>query len=158
MVVSRIIGRPKSVARTRLAVTSNSSESKTRACEHGDTGRLDAFPNSTLLSAFRLTGTKVRLRITHRGATFAALGYVAHASASEGMGIAFGEIKARDRAILDAWLGEHYEGSGRCHKTTKQAEIAGRCCDLLFRFQVSYLNRSSVEMAGYATAFALHVL
>jgi hypothetical protein len=54
-----------------------------------------------------VTGTKVRLRITHRGATFAALGYVAHASAPEGMGIAFGEIKARDRAILDAWLGEH---------------------------------------------------
>jgi hypothetical protein len=53
-----------------------------------------------------LTGTKVRLRITHRGATFAALGWVAYTSASEGMGIAFGEIDARDRAILDTWLGE----------------------------------------------------
>ncbi len=53
-----------------------------------------------------VTGTKVRLRITHRGATFAALGWVAYASASEGMGIAFGEIEARDRAILDTWLGE----------------------------------------------------
>ncbi len=53
------------------------------------------------------TGTKVRLRITHRGATFAAVGWVAYASASEGMGIAFGGIEARDRAILDTWLGEH---------------------------------------------------
>ena len=53
-----------------------------------------------------VTGTKVRLRITHRGATFAALGWVAYASASEGMGIAFGEIAARDRALLDIWLGE----------------------------------------------------
>ena len=53
-----------------------------------------------------LTGTKVRLRITHRGATFAALGWVAHTSASEGMGIAFGGIEARDRAILDRWLDE----------------------------------------------------
>jgi PilZ domain-containing protein len=52
-----------------------------------------------------VTGTKVRLRITHRGATFAALGRVAYASA-EGMGIAFGKIEARDRAILDVWLGE----------------------------------------------------
>jgi hypothetical protein len=54
-----------------------------------------------------VTGTKVRLRITHRGATFAAPGRVAYASASEGMGIAFGEIEARDRAILDTWLGEN---------------------------------------------------
>ena len=54
-----------------------------------------------------VTGTKVRLRITHRGATFAAFGCVAYASAAEGMGIAFGEIDARDRAILDHWLGEN---------------------------------------------------
>ena len=53
-----------------------------------------------------VTGRKVRLRITHGGATFAALGRVAYASVSEGMGIAFGEIEARDRAILDTWLGE----------------------------------------------------
>jgi hypothetical protein len=53
-----------------------------------------------------LTGTKVRLRITHRGATFAGFGCVAFASAAEGMGIAFGEIEARNRAILDTWLGE----------------------------------------------------
>ena len=54
-----------------------------------------------------VTGTKVRLRITHRSATFAALGRVVYTSASEGMGIAFGGIEARDRAILDTWLGEH---------------------------------------------------
>jgi PilZ domain len=54
-----------------------------------------------------VAGTKVRLRITHRGATFAAVGRVAYASAAEGMGIAFGEVEARDRAILDTWLGEH---------------------------------------------------
>ena len=53
-----------------------------------------------------VTGTKVRLRITHRGATFAALGWVAHTSASDGMGIAFGAIEAKDRALLDIWLGE----------------------------------------------------
>jgi hypothetical protein len=53
-----------------------------------------------------VTETKVRLRITHRGATFAAFGCVAHASASEGMGIAFGRIETKDRAILDTWLGE----------------------------------------------------
>jgi hypothetical protein len=50
------------------------------------------------------------------------------------------------------------ERSGGCHKATKQAEIAGQCCDLLFRFQVSHLNSSSEEMAGCATAFGLHIL
>jgi hypothetical protein len=55
------------------------------------------------------TGTKVRLRITHRGATFAAFGCVTYASAAaEGMGIAFGEIETKDRAILDTWLGEKH--------------------------------------------------
>lgn len=54
-----------------------------------------------------VTGTKVRLRITHRGETFAAFGWVA-SSASEGMGIAFRGIEARDRGILDTWLGEKH--------------------------------------------------
>jgi hypothetical protein len=53
-----------------------------------------------------ITGTKVRLRITHRSATFAALGRVVYTSASEGMGIAFDGIEGRERAILDTWLGE----------------------------------------------------
>ena|ERR1700740_1579874 len=52
------------------------------------------------------TGTKIRLRITHRGATFSAVGWVVHALEPEGMGIAFGGIEARDREILDTWLGE----------------------------------------------------
>jgi hypothetical protein len=54
-----------------------------------------------------VTGTKVRVRITHQGTTFAALGSVAHTLASEGMGIAFGGIEPRDRAILDTWLGKN---------------------------------------------------
>jgi hypothetical protein len=51
-------------------------------------------------------GTRVRLRIMHRGATFAAFGWVANASAGEGMGIAFSRIEAKDLAVLDAWLDE----------------------------------------------------
>ena len=56
-----------------------------------------------------VTGTKVRLRITHRSPIFAAFGCVTYASAAaEGMGIAFGEIETKDRAILDTWLGEKH--------------------------------------------------
>jgi hypothetical protein len=47
-----------------------------------------------------VTGTKVRLRITHRGATFAALGRVAYSSASEGMGIAFSERGRASASLL----------------------------------------------------------
>src|ERR1700730_8786039 len=53
------------------------------------------------------TGTKVRLRIRHRAPTFAAFGSVAYTSASEVMGIAFGEVEARNRAILDPLLAEN---------------------------------------------------
>jgi hypothetical protein len=53
-----------------------------------------------------VTGTKVRLRITHRGATFTAFGWVAYA-ATEGMGIEFGGIETKDRAVLNTWLGEN---------------------------------------------------
>ena len=68
---------------------------------------LSLFGCFVVTAAPFVTGTKVRVRITHRGATFAAFGRVAYASASEGMGIAFGEVEAGDRAILDTWLGEH---------------------------------------------------
>jgi hypothetical protein len=46
-----------------------------------------------------VTGTKVRVRITHQGATFAAFGSVAYTSTSEGMGIAFGKVEPRDRVL-----------------------------------------------------------
>lgn len=69
--------------------------------------------NLSLFGCFVVTanpfvaGTKVRLRITHRGATFATLGRVVYASVFEGMGIAFGEVEDRDRAILDTWLTDY---------------------------------------------------
>jgi hypothetical protein len=65
-----------------------------------------------------VTGTKVRLRITHGGATFAAFGWVAYAPAAEGMGIAFGGIETKHRAILDTWL------AGR-EARQRLAQIAG---------------------------------
>ena len=68
---------------------------------------LSLFGCFVVTAAPFVTGAKVRVRITHRGATFATFGRVAHASASDGMGIAFGEIEARDQAILDTWLREY---------------------------------------------------
>ena len=50
------------------------------------------------------TGTHVRVRITHSGAEFAAIGNVTANATPTGMGIVFTEIEVNDRAILERWL------------------------------------------------------
>jgi hypothetical protein len=49
-------------------------------------------------------GTKVRLRISHAGTNFMAIGKVAYSRPSSGMGIAFISIEPSSVPILDAWL------------------------------------------------------
>jgi hypothetical protein len=51
------------------------------------------------------TGTRVRVRITHSGADFAAIGNVTANVTPTGMGIVFTQIEPNDRAILQKWLG-----------------------------------------------------
>jgi PilZ domain len=50
------------------------------------------------------TGTRLRVRITHSGADFSAIGNVTGNVTPTGMGIVFTEIAASDRAILEKWL------------------------------------------------------
>ncbi|PYU22510.1 MAG: hypothetical protein DMG30_14795 [Acidobacteria bacterium] len=52
------------------------------------------------------TGTLVRIRITHSGAEFAAIGHVTANVTPTGMGIVFTEIESNDRAILEGWLAD----------------------------------------------------
>jgi len=52
-----------------------------------------------------LTGTKVRLRIIHRGAIFAALGQIVNARRNS-MGVVFTKIEQKDQAVLEKWLAE----------------------------------------------------
>jgi hypothetical protein len=49
-------------------------------------------------------GTRVRVRIAHKGATFATLATVAHAKFGLGMGILFTRTDTDAQAILDSWL------------------------------------------------------
>ncbi len=49
-------------------------------------------------------GTKVRFRISHDGAVFAAEGTVAYSLSGKGMGITFTAIEPSSIAILDGWL------------------------------------------------------
>ena len=50
-------------------------------------------------------GTKVRLRIIHRGAVFAAQGLVVNVRATS-MGLAFNKLEQKDQAVLERWLAE----------------------------------------------------
>src|SRR4029077_781042 len=50
-------------------------------------------------------GTWVRIRITHSGVDFAAIGNVTANVTATGMGIVFTDIEPNHRAILERWLG-----------------------------------------------------
>jgi hypothetical protein len=49
-------------------------------------------------------GSRVRVRIVYRGATFVAFGRVARIQVDGETGIAFMDIEPKDRALLDNWL------------------------------------------------------
>ena len=51
-------------------------------------------------------GTKVRIRIAHRGALFAALGRVANVRPDGSMGIIFTRIEQNDQLTLEKWINE----------------------------------------------------
>lgn len=52
------------------------------------------------------SGTWVRVRITHSGAEFAAIGNVTDNVSQTGMGIIFTQMEPNDRAIMEKWLSE----------------------------------------------------
>jgi len=52
------------------------------------------------------TGTKIRIRIAHRGSSFAALGRIAHAGRNGEMGITFTSVERNDQLILERWIAE----------------------------------------------------
>jgi hypothetical protein len=51
-------------------------------------------------------GTKVRIKIVHRGCNFQALGKVVYARLDAGMGIVFTDIQSNDQLVLDKWIAE----------------------------------------------------
>jgi len=51
-------------------------------------------------------GTKIRIRIVHRGCIFQALGKVVYGRLDAGMGIVFTGIQPNDQLVLDKWIAE----------------------------------------------------
>ena len=52
------------------------------------------------------TGTKVRLKISHAGVNFIAIGKVAFSLPKSGMGITFITIEPKSQEVLDLWLAD----------------------------------------------------
>ena len=59
------------------------------------------------------TGTRVRIRIAHRGANFAALGSVVYAGPNARMGFAFTKIEQKDQLVLEEWIAQLREEQER---------------------------------------------
>ena len=53
-----------------------------------------------------VTGSKVRLRIFHRGAVLTAIGAVANIRSKGGMGVVFTQIEEKQQLVLEKWLTE----------------------------------------------------
>jgi len=51
-------------------------------------------------------GTRIRIRIVHRGANFAVLGKVAHSGHSTRMGVVFTKIEPNQQLVLEKWVAE----------------------------------------------------
>jgi len=51
-------------------------------------------------------GTKVRLKISHAGVNFIAIGKVAYSLPKSGMGITFITIEQKSQEVLDLWLAD----------------------------------------------------
>ena len=56
-----------------------------------------------------VVGTKVRVKIVHRGANFVALGRVVFVGSENEMGIAFTKIGESHQGVLDKWIFEARE-------------------------------------------------
>jgi hypothetical protein len=54
-------------------------------------------------------GTRLRIRIAHRGAIFAAFGRVAYVLPNTGMGISFTSIERDGELTLEKWIAEQRE-------------------------------------------------
>lgn len=51
-------------------------------------------------------GTRIQVRISHRGLEFKAIGRVTDNVSTEGMGVEFIEVELKDREILEKWLAD----------------------------------------------------
>ena len=52
------------------------------------------------------TGTRVRVRIAHKGKILEAVGQVANNQSKSGIGIRFIKVEENDQSVLEEWISE----------------------------------------------------
>ena len=92
--------------RYRFAATIELTDLESEVHLQGLTTELSLFGCGLAARKPFLAGAKVRIRITHRGASFVALGRVIYFNRIGVMGIAFTQVEEKDQATLERWISE----------------------------------------------------
>lgn len=110
-----LIERPRA-RRYPFAASIELVEMESGAEIHGQTIDISSFGCQANVSGPWLTGSKVRLRIIHRGAVLSALALIASVRANR-MSVAFTHLEEKEQGVLDQWLADlrdkHERGSTR---------------------------------------------
>lgn len=85
-----------------IEITDIDSEAEIRA----QTSNLSLFGCSVKTKELLPRGTIVSVRIVHAGTTFTALGKVAYAGRSLGLGVAFTKIEPHQQSVLETWIAQ----------------------------------------------------
>ena len=99
-----LIEKPRA-RRYPFAATVEVVEMETGAELHGQTTDISSFGCRVNVSRW-VAGTKVRLRIFHRGAVLSALGVIANVQIKGAMGVSFLQIDDKQQVVLEKWLSE----------------------------------------------------
>ena len=86
-------------ANIEMTAVDSEATIKARTCD------LSLFGCYVKIASRGTAGTKIRVRITYRGATFTVLGQVAHVR-ENGMGLQFSEMTPKNEIVLEIWMAE----------------------------------------------------
>lgn len=98
------IERPRRGPRYLFVATIQLTHTQSEAQIHERTSDLSLYGCRVLTLKPFPPGVKVRIRIAHESANFAALGKVSYNSPDGGMGIAFTQIEPADQSVLEKWV------------------------------------------------------
>jgi PilZ domain len=100
-----LIERPRA-RRYPLAASIEMVEMESGTELRAQTTDISTFGCRVNVAAPWVTGSKVRLRIFHRGAVLSAIGAIANIRTKGGMGVVFTHIEEKQQLVLEKWLSE----------------------------------------------------
>ena len=101
---NEMMHKPSRARRYLFVATVELTDTLSEAKVHGRTSDVSLFGCRVETYKPFPTGAKVRIRIAHGSAKFAALGRVSYTTTDGGMGIAFTQIEPNDQLVLEKWV------------------------------------------------------